>query len=197
MLLPGNCTSLDAARREGREESLRRKDTFSLGTKKRNGRSPARWRKVGRSQALTEAKETLRAIAAPAIPVRSDVLLDSAWLPPTGLLSSLLFSSLLLHTVARTPLSLLLSSSLRTDRSRKIITDGWSFNRKALGRATSGTWRLFFIQELCNDCVLTVHCLKKMDENPLNSLTSLPPSPWSPRVCRNYWWYNRINNTDN
>lgn len=44
---------------------LRRKDTSSLGAKKRNGHSPARWRKVGRSsQPLTGAKETtLRAIA--------------------------------------------------------------------------------------------------------------------------------------
>lgn len=50
---------------EGSREGSRRKDTSSLGAKKRNGHSPARWRKVGRSsQPLTGAKETtLRAIA--------------------------------------------------------------------------------------------------------------------------------------
>jgi len=165
-----------------RERGIRRKDTFSLGTKKRNGRSPARWRKVGYSQALTEAKETLRAIAALAIPVHSDVpWLNVVRLPSTGLfsllLSSLLFSSLLFASTAyRADTSLFLSSSLRTDRSRKIITDGWSFNRKALGRATSGTWRLIFIQELCTDCISIVHCLKKkkkMRENAFNSSSLL------------------------
>lgn len=55
-------TQISTALREKRERDPRWKDTFSLGTKKRNGHSPARWRKVGRSQALTEAKETLRAI---------------------------------------------------------------------------------------------------------------------------------------
>lgn len=53
-----------ARQRNARERGgLRRKDTSSLGAKKRNGHSPARWRKVGRSQPLTGAKETLRAIA--------------------------------------------------------------------------------------------------------------------------------------
>lgn len=52
-------------RQKGAREGSRRKDTSSLGAKKRNGHSPARWRKVGRSsQPLTGAKETtLRAIA--------------------------------------------------------------------------------------------------------------------------------------
>lgn len=85
---------------------------FSLGAKKRNGHSPARWRKVSRSQALTGAKETLRAIGDSCPLGRTSVDRLRHLLPPAPVLDTpLLFLS---------SFPFLAITFVRKDRSRKI-----------------------------------------------------------------------------
>ena len=132
----------------------RRKDTSSLGAKKRNGHSPARWRKVGRSQPLTGAKETLRAIA-DSCPLgrgasrdRSPFLSLIPWssiLLPLSLSSFLCFSaSLLFFSTLYVPLP-----PHVTDRSRKITESDPSNGNSSVEAST----RLLLcnVEPLCCD----------------------------------------------
>lgn len=189
--LPGIAGSLGAARREGREASderirsaLERKNVTVVRPQGEEKLAVARhWPKPRRRSERSPLRRFLFA----------RTCLGSARLPPTGLLSSRFSrraSPLFYRIPRRGHLSLLLSPSLGTDRSRKIITDGWSFNRKALGRATSGTWRLFFIQELCTDCALYA-AWKKWTGILLIPYFSFPLFPPSPRNYCNYRRYNR------
>lgn len=150
------------ARREVSEAG--RKDTFSLGTKKRNGRSLARWRKVGCNQAgrqaLTEAKETLRAIAAQAIPVRSERCLPRLGTSDRSLLSLLAYrllsrlSLLLPHATTSWQASPLFVSSLGEGTGPgKLPRTGDLSTGKLSDAPPLGLWRLSFIHG-------RVHCLR-------------------------------------